>query len=94
VSNFDEAIKKGKEYAHNNKIDELFIIGGGLIYKQAIDMVDRLYVTKVDINIDGDTYFPKIDEKIWKLDSDKKEDDYDKISKKNVKITIEKWIKK
>lgn len=37
---------------------EIFIIGGGLIYKEAIKKVDRLYLTIVEGNPDADTYFP------------------------------------
>lgn len=50
-----------EEYHNSSK--ELFVIGGGEIYKQAIDsgLVDRLYVTKVDkIVEDADTFFPQI----------------------------------
>ncbi len=42
-----------------------FIIGGGEIYRSAINLVDRLYVTKVMHTYDGDTYFPEIDCVKW-----------------------------
>ncbi len=42
-----------------------FIIGGGEIYKSAIDIVDRLYVTKVMHSYEGDTYFPEISVQKW-----------------------------
>ncbi|MEO1749454.1 MAG: dihydrofolate reductase [Pseudomonadota bacterium] len=41
---------------------EIFIIGGGQIYAQAMDYADALYVTEVLAEIDGDTRFPEIDE--------------------------------
>jgi dihydrofolate reductase len=41
--------------------EEIFIIGGGEIYKQTIDLVDKLYLTIIDKDIPGDTYFPEID---------------------------------
>ncbi|MEL6920137.1 MAG: dihydrofolate reductase [Pseudomonadota bacterium] len=41
---------------------EVFIIGGGQIYAQAMDYADALYVTEVLAEIDGDTSFPEIDE--------------------------------
>lgn len=37
-----------------------FIIGGGEIYEQSINMADKLYITLIDEDFDGDTYFPKI----------------------------------
>ncbi len=59
---------------------ENFIIGGGSIYKEVIDKADKLYFTLVHKRFDGDTFFPKIDAKIWesvkredKLPSDKNE---------------------
>lgn len=46
---------------------EAFIIGGGEIYKAALEtgLVDRLYITRVHANIEGDTRFPKIDANAW-----------------------------
>ena len=41
-----------------------FIIGGGEIYKQSISAADKLYITIVDENFKGDTFFPEID-KSW-----------------------------
>ena len=44
------------------KPKEIFIIGGQSIYEQSIDIADRIYVTKIDYNYDGDRYFPYFDE--------------------------------
>ena len=44
------------------KSKEIFIIGGQSIYEQSIDIADRIYVTKIDYNYDGDRYFPYFDE--------------------------------
>lgn len=46
--------------------EEIFIIGGGQVYKESLSVVDRLYVTIIDIEIEGDVYYPKIDLNIWK----------------------------
>jgi dihydrofolate reductase len=46
---------------------ELFIIGGGEIYKQAFDRADKIYLTRIHATIDGDTFFPVIDESKWTL---------------------------
>jgi dihydrofolate reductase len=46
-------------------LDELFIIGGGQIYAETMDLCDELQVTEVAVNPEGDTYFPEIDEKLW-----------------------------
>ncbi len=44
---------------------DIFIIGGGEIYSQALPLADKLYVTKVDQSPDGDTFFPEIDPEQW-----------------------------
>ncbi|MBI2086357.1 dihydrofolate reductase [Candidatus Daviesbacteria bacterium] len=38
--------------------DEVFVIGGGEIYKQALPKTNKLYLTKIDTEIEGDTFFP------------------------------------
>ena len=45
---------------------EIFIIGGGQIYAQAMPLADCLYITYVDASYDGDTYFPAVDETVWR----------------------------
>ena len=50
-----EAIEKAKEFDRK----EIFIIGGAEIYKETLPLADRLYVTKVDMNVDGDAFFPE-----------------------------------
>lgn len=52
-----------------NKDEDIFIIGGGEIYKNFIIFADRLYVTEIDCEIDADTWFPEIDLNIWKVES-------------------------
>lgn len=60
VSKLKEALKFAK------KIDEdVFIIGGGEIYKQTMELADRLEITFVDEDFEADTFFPNIDLKIW-----------------------------
>jgi len=48
------------------KGEELFIIGGGEIYSQAISLADRVYLTRVWADYKADTFFPEIDMSIWK----------------------------
>ena len=55
VGSIDEALVK----LHAEK--EVFIIGGGEIYKQSIDSVDTIYITLVHTVTDGDVYFLEID---------------------------------
>jgi len=53
--------------------DELFVIGGGQIYRLFIDRVDKLYITHVDASFpDADAFFPQIDKVKWKVISEDK----------------------
>jgi dihydrofolate reductase len=46
--------------------NQVFIIGGAQIYEQALTLVDQLIVTEVDIEVEGDAFFPEIDS-TWKI---------------------------
>jgi len=46
--------------------DEAFIIGGAQIYNMGLAYADRMYITEVKACFEGDTYFPEIDNSIWK----------------------------
>ena len=56
------------EYALDIEDEEIFIIGGGQIYQEALEehLIDRMYVTHVHETFEADTFFPKIDDTIWK----------------------------
>lgn len=58
--------EEGIEYARRSKEKELFVIGGGEIYRQTIDIADKLYITWVHSAFEGDTFFPDINNEIWK----------------------------
>ena len=49
-------------YARGEGEEEVFICGGGEIYEQALPMAERIYLTVVDYEDDGDVYFPEFDE--------------------------------
>ncbi|HEX5001347.1 MAG TPA: dihydrofolate reductase [Bacteroidia bacterium] len=44
---------------------EVFIIGGARVFRDAIALADKLYVTEIDHQFEGDTWFPEIDRNIW-----------------------------
>ena len=56
--------------AEQNEEEEVFIIGGGQIYELSIPYLDRLYLTEVDLDIEGDVFFPQIDFSKWILKSE------------------------
>ena len=47
--------------------DEIFVMGGAQIYREALSVVDRMYITVVERDYEGDTSFPEIDFSQWRL---------------------------
>lgn len=45
-----------------NSSAEVMVIGGGELYKQALPLADRLYITEIDLDVAGDAYFPAYQE--------------------------------
>lgn len=52
------------------KSEDLYIIGGGEIYAQSINLADQLDITRVHHSFDADVYFPEIDPEVWELISE------------------------
>jgi len=46
--------------------DEIFIVGGAELYRQAITLVDTLYITEVQQEVEGDAHFPEFDKSAWR----------------------------
>lgn len=61
---FDEALKLIKSEENYGK--EIFICGGAYVYKQFLPYTDKLYITEIHANPEGDTYFPEINKEEWK----------------------------
>jgi len=68
VNSLEEAIKK----ADHQK--EIFIIGGAEIFNQSMTIAQKIYFTHIFHQFDGDTFFPKIDEKLWKMTKEERFD--------------------
>jgi dihydrofolate reductase len=59
VYSVDEALRVAGD------VPEVMIVGGGGLYRQTLSRADRLYLTLVDIDLTGDTFFPEIDWNEW-----------------------------
>ena len=90
-------IDKAMRIAEEVDAKEAFIIGGGEIYKQTLPLVHRIYLTRVHVILEGDTFFPEIDAEDWELlsqldftaDEKHKYDYYFQVwQRKNIKSTI------
>ena len=86
VNNLKDAIQKAAET--NSK--QIFIIGGGEIYKQSMDIADSIYITRVHADLQGDTFFPVIDENKWKLTSNQ---DFEADEKHAYSYSFQIWEK-
>lgn len=64
------SIKEALVHAYHTGAEEIFIIGGGQIYKQTQSLWDKLYITDVDLDVEGDVLFPKINFDEWALISE------------------------
>lgn len=77
VNSLEDALKE----AMNKNETEVFIIGGADIYRQTINIADKIYYTKIHHSFDGDAFFPKMDSNRWKLtmQTDMKPDEKNKF---------------
>ena len=60
-----DAIRLGMGAARMEGAEEVCIIGGGEIYAQSLDLADRIYLSRIDAEIEGDTHFPSLDSGDW-----------------------------
>jgi len=61
----EEAIRIGESVAHIEGGEEIVVIGGAEIYRQALPLVGRMYLTEVHKSVAGDAFFPEFDRSQW-----------------------------
>lgn len=66
VSSIEMALEVAKELSVKQGNDEIMICGGAFVYKQFLPLVDRLYLTYIHQDFEGDTYFPEFNMAEWK----------------------------
>ena len=62
----DEALTAGRRLAAPRGAGHIMIIGGGDVYRQTLPLASRLYLTRVDMDVAGDTTFPILDPGQWR----------------------------
>ena len=80
-------LKEAYKAAEVADTKEVFVLGGGQIYAQAIGQADKIHLTRVHTNLEGDTYFPVLD-KSWNLSY---RVDFPKDEKHAYSYSIEVW---
>lgn len=66
VNSLEAAIELAENVSLINGVDEVMVIGGAQIYEASLPQADRLYLTHVHADVDGDAYFPDVDMSQWK----------------------------
>jgi dihydrofolate reductase len=68
-----------EEALSNVEADEVFIIGGGVLYTETLLSADRLLITEIKTAFEGDTFFPEYRDKIGEIWEMKSEDDHEEF---------------
>lgn len=77
--------------AQQNDYKEIMIAGGGEIYKQALDKANRIYLTRVHAEIEGDTFFPEFNKSKFQLTTNR---DFEADDKHAFAYSFQTWDKK
>lgn len=64
-SSLEQAFVRATAQAELEGGDEVMVIGGGQIYADVLPQIDRMYVTQVHAEVEGDAYFPEVDWEEW-----------------------------
>ena len=90
-NNLEDSIQAAKELStENNEQAEAVIIGGGYLFRDTINTFNKLVLTRVDCDIEGDVYYPTIDFGEWRLSSS---NSFKKDSENDYDFTVEEYIK-
>ena len=90
-SDLNSALNKAKENCETFDKNEIVIIGGGFLFNDTLDIVNKLVLTRVDCEIDGDIFYPEIDLLNWnKISSEK----YLKDNENEFDFVVEVFTKK
>ena len=91
TKNLEDAMQVAENWnATMNGSDEIVLIGGGHVFKATINLVNKLVLTRVDCEIEGDTFYPEVDLKNWKKESTQS---YYKDSENEYNFIIETYTK-
>ena len=89
--NLENAMHAAEKHNHEMGIvNEIVIIGGGYLFKETLPVMNKLVITKVDCNVLGDIYYPKVEMENWKLVNSKS---YSKNSDNDYDFKIEEYEK-
>jgi dihydrofolate reductase len=65
ASSLDAALMLAGAIAERDEVGEIFVVGGGQVYEEALPLAARVELTEVDLAPEGDTVFPVLDPRAW-----------------------------
>ncbi|MNH23379.1 Dihydrofolate reductase [compost metagenome] len=79
-ASLEDALERAEQWAREQGVDELMLIGGAQLYAQALEkgLVNRMYLTRVELSPQGDAWFPEFDKAQWQLASSEPQAEADK----------------
>jgi len=66
------SVEDALQYSLEQGEEEVFIVGGGSLYQNTINLAGRIYLTLIETVVEGDVFFPIIDQTEWEVVSEKK----------------------
>ncbi|MBI6851727.1 dihydrofolate reductase [Pseudomonas cichorii] len=69
-ASLEAAVVRAEQWAQEQGVDEVMLIGGAQLYAQGLPDADRLYLTRVALSPEGDAWFPEFDAAEWALVSE------------------------
>ncbi len=69
AATLEDAISIAEAFAISREVGEICVIGGGMIYEEALPLVNKIYLTEIDAEIKGDTTFPALAATEWSRDA-------------------------
>ncbi|MEM7217997.1 MAG: dihydrofolate reductase [Pseudomonadota bacterium] len=63
----DDALDIARARCAEDGVERCFVAGGSGVYRTALPLADELFITEIDAEIEGDTYFPEFDRTAWRL---------------------------
>ena len=91
VESLEQGIEAASKWNHDNeKDDEVVLIGGGYVFEESKEIVNKLVLTKVDCEIDGDVFYPQINFSDWKKVST---ESYERDDENEFNFKVETYLK-
>ena len=70
-ASIDAALSAARQQAQADGVDEVMVIGGDNLYRQTLERADRIYLTRIESESEGDAWFPAFDEQAWAVVSER-----------------------